>query len=398
MRNASTKKEIAIIATTILLAIVAWFIFFSSSVTTSAVPFGLPAGTKINIGEKAKFPKTPAFLEHDLQRADDLRIAGALDAAQSVYETILLKSPDLPAALFGATYSLLASDNVSNEKFARAKIHIENLSKQMPNSVWVRLLLTFVAEAEGSLNSALNMAAELAKASPAFGEARLRHADLLLLAGQAAKAIEEARAAISISKGSDARAFVSLASALHKIGNLKECSDLVNYAMPRFPSQTKLMLLHGYLNEYSHNFDIAQNEYRKVLLLEPENAAALNAMATLGEKAPPSADASSQAGGLSLRDMARESAKIMLPLIQEYPENLPLREALGRIYLKARLMREARAQFSEIYAQDFEYPNIRRLLNEASEEASIAAPRRLPPKNDKNLADSLAKTFAALKA
>jgi hypothetical protein len=122
-------------------------------------------------------------------------------------------------------------------------------------------------------------------------------------------------------------------------------------------------------------------------------------MASLGEKVPPTPGGGASTGTvISLKDMTKEVAKIMLPLIQEYPENLPLREALGRVYLKARLMKEAKAQFSEIYAQDFEYPNIRRLLLEASEELAVPViPKNAALRNDKNLEDSLVKTFAELR-
>jgi tetratricopeptide (TPR) repeat protein len=212
--------------------------------------------------------------------------------------------------------------------------------------------------------------------------------------------VSEARVAISLFGGSDARPFVSLALALHKMGNLNECAELVNYAMPRFPSQTEFLLLHGFLSEYSYNFDIAQNNYKRILLLKPDDVEALKAIASLGEKIPPTPGASATSTGtvISLKDMTKEVAKIMQPLIQEYPENLPLREALGRVYLKARLMKEAKAQFSEIYAQDFEYPNIRRLLLESSEELAVpVVPKNAVLRNDKNLEDSLVKTFAELR-
>jgi len=390
-------KKYLTIAIAILMIIAIALAVSKSSIKVSAVPFGLPAKTKISIGEKAKFPQAPAAAEIDLQRANDLRIAGAFAAAQDYYETILLKYPNLPIALFGAAYSIIAQDSISAEKIAKTKSLIESLAQQMPGSVWVRLLLTFSREREGNLSYALDMASELAVASPAFSEARLRYSELLLKTEQPSKAANEARAAISISAGLDARAYANLAFALHKMGNIEECSELVKYALPRFPSQTGLLLLHGYLSEYSRDFDVALNDYRKILVLKPGDANALNAIATLGEKNSSKTDAATTyQGGISLKDQAREAAKIILPLINEYPENLPLREALGKIYLKARLMREARAQFSEIYSQDFEYPNIKKLLEESSDEQykSISLS---PTLYNKTLTDSLAKTFALLR-
>ncbi|MDR3001684.1 MAG: hypothetical protein LBU89_10515 [Fibromonadaceae bacterium] len=389
------KKRLKIIAVIVPLLLVAlWFIFSGKSIIVAPVPFGLQK-TKIAIGEKAVFPSAPASAEVDLQRANDLRIAGALDAAQGHYETILLKYPNLQAALFGSAYSIIAEEFVSPEDINRTKNLIEHLAQQMPGSVWVRLLVTFTREREGSLNQALDMAADLAAKSPAFAEARLRHADLILKTEQPAKAAAEARAAVSISKGADARAYVILALALHKMGSLEECSELVNYALPRFPSQTKLLLLNGYLSEYSGDFEKAQNSYRRILALKPGDINAQNAIATLGEKTPPTASTPASSGSLMiLREQAKEAEKILLPLIKEYPENLPLRESLGRTYLKARMMKEARQQFSEIYAQDFDYPNIKRLLEESVEEQIKVVPQ---PQNTKQLTDSLARTYATLR-
>ena len=398
MKKYLTNKKYLIIAIAILVVTVILLVAFSGgSIKVSAVPFGLPAKTKISIGEKAKFSQIPAAAEIDLQRANDLRMAGAYVAAQDYYETILLKYPNLPVALFGAAYSIIAQDSISAEKIAKAKSLIESLAKQMPGSVWVKLLLTFSREHEGNLIYALDLASELAYDSPAFSEARLRYSELLLKTEQPSRAASEARAAISISKGLDARAYANLALALHKMGNIEECSELVSYALPRFPSQTGLLLLHGYLNEYSRNFEVALSDYRKILVLKSGDINAMNAIATLGEKIPPQADVSSTYQvGVSLKDQAREAAKVILPLIDEYPENLPLREALGKIYLKARLMKEARAQFSEIYSQDFEYPNIKRLIEESSEEqyryVSLS-----PTLYGKALTDSFAKTFASLR-
>jgi tetratricopeptide (TPR) repeat protein len=377
----------------------AWFIYSSRHIAVSAVPFGLATGTKVHVGEKAKFPSFSVAAEADLRRANDLRMAGAFQAAQDNYETVLLKYPNLPIALFGKAYSIIAEDTVTAEKIAQTKSLIENLAQQMPGSVWVQLLLTFIKEHEGNLNNALDMAAELAAKSPAFSEARLRYADLLLKTEQPAKAAEEARTAISISAGADARAYINLAFALYKMGTLEECSELVNYALPRFPSQIDLLLLQGYLSEYSRDFDKAQSNYKKVLALKPGNINALNAIATLGEKKPPMPGvAATLTGGISLKEQAKETAKILLPLIEEYPENLPLREALGRVYLKARMMKEARQQFSEIHSQDFDYPNIRKLMDESVDELPKFVPQSLQQQqHNKNLADSLAKTYAALR-
>ena len=54
------------------------------------------------------------------------------------------------------------------------------------------------------------------------------------------------------------------------------------------------------------------------------------------------------------------------PLVEKYPDNLPLKEALGRAYLKGRQFGRARSQFQDIQKVDPEYPDIQQRIQEAS--------------------------------
>src|SRR5690554_8180201 len=65
------------------------------------------------------------------------------------------------------------------------------------------------------------------------------------------------------------------------------------------------------------------------------------------------------------QDKAQVAYEILEPLVSTYPENLPLREALGLAYLKGRLFEKAKQQFQEIAHHDPEYPDIQLRIQES---------------------------------
>jgi tetratricopeptide (TPR) repeat protein len=137
----------------------------------------------------------------------------------------------------------------------------------------------------------------------------------------------------------------------------------VEFALSQYPVNAKLLLLQGYLNEYRGHFDAAEQIYQRILAFRPDDVDARNAAATLGEKSPPGPGAGIV---LSPQDRAQTACDILEPLVEKYPENLPLREALGRAYMKGRQFDRARTQFQEIQKADPEYPDIQQRIQETN--------------------------------
>ena len=69
---------------------------------------------------------------------------------------------------------------------------------------------------------------------------------------------------------------------------------------------------------------------------------------------------------LSPQDRAQTALDILEPMVDKYPENLPLKEALGRAYLKGRQFDLARKQFQDIQKVDPEYPDIQQRIQESN--------------------------------
>jgi hypothetical protein len=69
-----------------------------SKVTVEGVPFGLPAGTSLMLGDTPDFQKgvssLPVQTQAELRRATELSRSGSLKAAYDIYEAIVMLFPD----------------------------------------------------------------------------------------------------------------------------------------------------------------------------------------------------------------------------------------------------------------------------------------------------------------
>ena len=213
----------------------------------------------------------------------------------------------------------------------------------------------------GNLTVAVELAKMASSRAPSIYEIRLWYAELLLKNSNMKDAANECRAAISLSSGDSQRAFELLAKVYHDDGILDSAALVVDYALTQFPLSSELMLLRGYLAEYNGKFDVAEKTYQRILAFRPDFEKARRAMATIGEKTAPGKNGH-YAG--SSRDRAQVACDILAPLVERYPENLPLREALGTAYTKAHMFDMARREFNYILKNDPDYPDIKSRLNE----------------------------------
>jgi tetratricopeptide (TPR) repeat protein len=213
----------------------------------------------------------------------------------------------------------------------------------------------------GNLTVAVELAKMASSRAPAIYEIRLWYAELLHKNSNLRDAANECRAAISLSSGDSQRAFELLAKVYHDDGNLDSAALVVDYALTQFPLSSELMLLRGYLAEYNGKFDVAEKTYQRILAFRPDYEKARRAMATIGEKTAPGKNGM-YAG--SSRDRAQVACDILAPLVERYPENLPLREAMGIAYTKAHMFDMARREFNYILKNDPDYPDIKSRLNE----------------------------------
>lgn len=338
-----------------------------ASVTLENVPYGQPAGTTLSKGDAPDYAEglsqLPYSTRDEFKRAQSLSETGKAKLAVEIFDAIALTYPNLEAARFESMNALLNVDSLTDMQRVRLETLTENMRQRYPGSSMIAYLDSRESMKSGSYSAALEFARIATTKAPATFAYRVWYGELLVQEKQYSIAVEEAKSAISLSLGSSEKAYTLLARVYHNLGQLDSCGAIVEYALSKFPNSPSLMILQGYLDEYRGNFDLAERQYQRIKTLYPDYKAATEALATLGGKVPPG-------NGIGVSgtpaDRARVACDILEPLVAQYPDNLPLKEALGRAYLKGRNFDLAKLQFEEIQSKDPEYPDIQLRLQEAS--------------------------------
>lgn len=338
-----------------------------SKIVVGGIPYGLPAGSIVLRGDAPDFSdemsKLPVQTQTELRRAMELYRSGALVSAFEIFDGVVVLYPDLYQAVWGEVNTLFEMPNLSDSQRDRLTLLVGKLQGRFPGSGISAYLESRTLFLSGNETAALELAKAAAEKSSALPEARLWLGELLMRNGRGVQAENELKTVVSLSGGGMPKAYELLAELYHQNGQLDSCSALVEYSLAQYPVDAKLLLLQGYLHEYQGRFDAAEKLYQRILAFDPDFAPAREAAATLGEKSPPGPGTGVV---LSPQDRVQTACDILEPLVEKYPENLPLREALGRAYMKGRLFDRARMQFQEIQKSDSEYPEIQQRIQETN--------------------------------
>jgi tetratricopeptide (TPR) repeat protein len=353
--------------------LLAYFLYFGyqkfgpSKIVLEGVSFGPPAGTVLVRGDvpnlEVGFDQLPFSTRDEVRRAFDLMLQGGSKQAIEIFDAILISYPELFMVEWGVLHVLWESDSLSSNELLRLEHLIRSVKKKATSASLDLYIDSREAYRLGSLPLALDLARKATEKGASFPDFRLWYGELLQEVNRLSQAIGETRVAIGLTKGTSQKAYENLALLYHQQGNLDSCTSVIEYALTKYPADTKLLLLQGYLSEYNGSFDMAEKNYQRILALNPNYKEAQAALNTLGEKSPP---AHSSSARITPRDKAQLAYDILEPLVATYPENLPLREALGLAYLKGRSFDKAKQQFKEIQTKDPEYPEIQLRLQEAS--------------------------------
>lgn len=346
-------------------------IYGPSKISLPVIPYGMPAGSSVLVGDSpdmsAATSTLPIQIQTELRRASELHRTGAYSSAYDIYGGVAVLYPDLLAAMWGELNVLfdMTAQGISLTESQRDRLTLltGKLQGRYPGSGISAYLESRSLYMAGNESAALELARAAAEKAPSLLQVRLWFGELLMKNSRSIQATAELKTAISLSNGDSPRGYELLAELYHDSGLLDSCSAVVEYSLSQFPVDAKLLLLQGYLQEYQGHFDAAEKIYQRILAFQPDYAEARTAVATLGEKSPPGPGTGV---ALSPQDRAQTACDILEPLVDRYPDNLPLREALGRAYLKGRQFDQARLQFQEIKKADPEYPEIELRIQEAS--------------------------------
>ena len=337
-----------------------------AKIAVPEVPFGLKAGTEFLKGDspdmRQELATLPLQTQGEIRRATELFRNGAYAQANEIFNAVSLLYPDMVVSLWNEVNTLFEMDSLTDLENNRLNLVVGKLQGKYPNTGLSKYLESRKTYKSGNKTVAFEMAKIAVEQAPALVEAHLWYARLLKENNRLPQAIEESRAAISISAGNEPRGYEILARLFHDQGNLDSCSSLLDYGLTQYPMDAEMMLLRGYLLEYQGRYDEAEKVYQRILAFRPDFEGAALALSTVGEKSAPGA------GGAKLSPMDRSQLawEILEPLVEKYPENMPLREALGLAYLKGRDYDRARIQFREIQNKDPEYPDIQQRIQECN--------------------------------
>ena len=337
-----------------------------AKVVVPEVPFGIKSGTEFFKGDspdmREELASLPIQTQGEIRRATELFRSGAYAQANEIFNAVSLLYPESVVSLWNEANTLFEMDSLTDLESNRLNLLVGKLQGKYPESGLSKYLESRKTYKSGNKTVSLEMAKIAVDQAPALVEARLWFARLLKENNRLPQAIEEARTSISLSAGNEPRGYEILARLFHDQGNLDSCSSLLDYGLTQYPLDAELMLLRGYLWEYQGRYDDAEKIYQRILAFRPDFEGAALALSTVGEKTAPGAGG----GKISPMDRSQLAWEILEPLVEKYPENMPLREALGLAYLKGRDYDRARIQFREIQNRDPEYPDIQQRIQECN--------------------------------
>lgn len=364
----------------VLLAFVGWraySVYGPSKISVGGIPYGLPAGSSVVRGDapnmKSELDQVPIQVQTELRRAQELFRNGSFGSAYDVYDGVVILYPDLVPAVWGAINTLFEMDSLTDNQRDRLTLLMGKLQGRYPGSGISAYLESRSLYMAGNVPAATELARVASEKAPSLYETRLWYGELLMKDSRNFQAMDEFRTVISLSNGDVPKAYELLAEVYHQNGQLDSCTAIVEYALSQYPVDARLLLLQGFMSEYHGHFDAAEKIYQRILAFRPDYAPASEAISTLGEKSPPGPGTGVT---LSPQDRAQVACDILEPMVERYPENLQLKEALGRAYLKGRQFDRARLQFQEIQRVSPEYPEIQLRIQESNVTKAVPVSKR----------------------
>jgi tetratricopeptide (TPR) repeat protein len=350
-----------------------WKAFGPKYYTTTFVPFGLKSGEKIQLGIDHTLDRYFRDLEYQhftgLQQANELRSAGRCSEAIISYESLLAHKPTLVPARVGLIDCRLKQSTQEPSYFARIESDIISLSSLSQNHPVVSFLRASSLLLQDRRAEGIELLEQIVRESPQYSEAWQLLGQLYLESGNLAQSQLALRTALSLDKGNSAKLYALLGQNFHDQGYLDSCQALVSHALGKHPHNPDLLYLKALLLDYNGEYDRAETLYNTLQGLNPDDSRYSEALTSLGTKNPPSSDGNSDLR-VDPSEKARIALDILQPLVDQYPENTPLRFALGKALFASRLFFRAQEEFERIIQSDSTFPEIDLYLQKSKDAGS----------------------------
>jgi tetratricopeptide (TPR) repeat protein len=220
---------------------------------------------------KAALERDPNNKRLRLQYARLLAVSD-LGAAERQFEQLVENHPDDRELQF--TLGLVYREN---QKPAKAEALLETLSNEDPENDGVRFYLGLIKEDQGNSNDAISLFKDV-KPGKVFGQAQARYADLMSKAGRLDEAIAQLQTLRSAYPSQYSTLTLISADTLTRSGRLKESHALLSDALEQHPEDKDLLYTRSMVNEKRQDLEGMEKDLRTMLSIDPDNAAALNAL------------------------------------------------------------------------------------------------------------------------
>lgn len=267
--------------------------YFPAVIQATDVPFGIPSGTDIPIGDPISLYSAPRHFSEEEKRIYEkaalLSRTGDPSSAQALIGVLKETRGQDPALLaLQIRNGVERGDEPTDSALNLAEKQLDELlvsgiSSPLLQMAKAELLLQRGAAAEASER----LRAVIASSPQAF-EPRALASRAYLATGQLDSARVQAQWSISLSSPSlRGGAYALLAEAHHRSGKLDSARIVTEFAMLLYPNVRDLMLLRARLYEYGAMLDAATALYSRLDELFPGDRAVALARSTLGAKRPP---------------------------------------------------------------------------------------------------------------
>lgn len=196
------------------------------------------------------------------------------ELARNEFEKLHLLAPDDPDLLY--TLGLLS---LESQRFDAAEKYLSRLLMQGKRQGEAQYYLGRIDESRNQYQQAINWYQKVNTGEYRF-DARIRSANLLAKLGNTDEAINHLKkmADGSQSKSSLVRIYLAKGDILKNAERFEDAIKIYDQALQVIPGNTDLLYARGLTGERVGNIELLEQDMRKILKTEPDNAHALNAL------------------------------------------------------------------------------------------------------------------------
>ncbi len=314
---------------------------FGAGPEAASIPKGRPTGFQQELLGLGEVHKT--LFNSALEDAT----AGRRDQALEGLEELMRAKPDFLPAYFHAAAVLRARGNdLRGDSLQALALYREALARDPGQPDILHALGEFYWEGGGRREACVEFR-KAHEVAPHFAPTRSALGRCFIEEGDYAAAVEAFRLAVSLYEGGGGAPYDWLALAYWHLDKPDSVRAILEYASKRSLRSPRFDLLKGFLLELTGDIRAAESAYRTLLILNPRDREAVEALRTLGrKKSGEGSEVTMECAGTS------EALAILESLTAKNPQSAPLWQAMGRLHFLRGDFMQSLASFDSSLSRD----------------------------------------------